>query len=95
MSKEKQWSDEPTTLSKRDMAIRQFLTNAVLIIACLVVIYPVLWVVKMALTPNELAGLSPSPIPEQVTLDNFKMVIFNQDNDGHYLFFHQLFLFYV
>lgn len=90
MSKEKQWSDEPTTLSKRDMLIRQFLTNAVLIIACLVVIYPVLWVVKMALTPNELAGLSPSPIPEQVTLDNFRAVIFNQDNDGHYLFFHQL-----
>jgi len=90
MSKKKQWIESSDGLNTRDMILRQILTNATLILVCLAVIYPVLWVVKMALTPNELAGLSPSPIPEHVTLDNFDAVIFNKDQDGNYLFFHQL-----
>ncbi|MDX9722950.1 MAG: sugar ABC transporter permease [Myxococcota bacterium] len=52
--------------------------------------YPVLWVIKMALTPNELAGLSPSPIPEQVTLDNFKHVMGSENKTGDWLFGRQL-----
>jgi arabinogalactan oligomer/maltooligosaccharide transport system permease protein len=68
---------------------RQMLAHAVLIFTCIVVLYPILWVVKMALTPNEMAGLSASPIPETVTLDNFRHVIGYSEGDdwlfGRYL----------
>lgn len=90
MSKKEVWVEQPGALNKRDMFIRQIIYNAVLIAVCLLVLYPVLWVVKMALTPNDAAGLSASILPDTVTLENFDKVIFNQDQDGNYLFFHQL-----
>lgn len=90
MSKQKDWVDQPGSLNKRDMIVRQIAYNAILILVCLVVLYPVLWVVKMAITPNEVAGLSSSLIPDTVTLDNFRHVMFRTDDAGHYLFLYQL-----
>ncbi len=63
------------------------LTHTALIIACGVVLYPVLWVVKMALSPSQAFSLSPSPIPEQVSAQNF-MHLFTM-KDG--IFWRQLF----
>lgn len=90
MSKQKEWVEQPGALNKRDMIIRQIVFNAILIIVCLIVLYPVLWVVMMAITPNEIAGVSSSLIPQQVTFDNFIDVVSRVDDYGNHLFLHQL-----
>ena len=90
MSKKKEWVEQPGALNKRDMIIRQIVFNAILIIVCLIVLYPVLWVIMMAITPNEIAGVSSSLIPQQVTFDNFIDVVSRVDDYGNHLFLHQL-----
>lgn len=90
MSKQKEWVEQPGALNKRDMIIRQIVFNAILIIVCLIVLYPVLWVIMMAITPNEIAGVSSSLIPQQVTFDNFIDVVSHVDDYGNHLFLHQL-----
>lgn len=90
MSKQKEWVEQPSALNKRDMIIRQIVFNAILIIVCLIVLYPVLWVIMMAITPNEIAGVSSSLIPQQVTFDNFIDVVSRVDDYGNHLFLHQL-----
>ena len=90
MSKQKEWVEQPGALNKRDMIIRQIVFNAILIIVCLIVLYPVLWVIMMAITPNEIAGVSSSLIPQQVTFDNFIDVVSRVDDYGNHLFLHQL-----
>ena len=90
MSKQKEWVEQPGALNKRDMIIRQIVFNAILIIVCLIVLYPVLWVLMMAITPNEIAGVSSSLIPQQVTFDNFIDVVSRVDDYGNHLFLHQL-----
>ena len=90
MSKQKEWVEQPGALNKRDMIIRQIVFNAILIIVCLIVLYPVLWVIMMAITPNESAGVSSSLIPQQVTFDNFIDVVSRVDDYGNHLFLHQL-----
>ena len=62
-------------------------THAALCVACAVVLYPVLWVVKMALSASQSFSMSPSPIPEEVTGANFVHLV--TMNDG--LFWRQLF----
>jgi arabinogalactan oligomer/maltooligosaccharide transport system permease protein len=69
---------------------RVFLTHAALLLATCATLYPVLWVVKMALTPSQGAALSASPFPTEVTLRNFTDVIFARDAAGHWLFLRQL-----
>ena len=90
MSKQKEWVEQPGALNKRDMIIRQIVFNAILIIVCLIVLYPVLWVIMMAITPNEIASVSSSLIPQQVTFDNFIDVVSRVDDYGNHLFLHQL-----
>lgn len=54
-------------------------THAILIAACVVVLYPVLWVIKMALSPSQGFSMSPNPIPTEVTLANFIHLFTMQD----------------
>ncbi|MEZ4458544.1 MAG: sugar ABC transporter permease [bacterium] len=42
---------------------------------CAVTLYPVLWVVKMALSPSQGFSMSANPIPTEVTLDNFRHLL--------------------
>jgi arabinogalactan oligomer/maltooligosaccharide transport system permease protein len=70
--------------------VKKFFTHAALTLASIGALYPVLWVLKMALTPSQGASLSPSPIPEQVTLANFRDVLALHDAAGHWLFGRQL-----
>ena len=90
MSKQKEWVEQPGALNKRDMIIRQIVFNAILIIVCLICLYPVLWVIMIAITPNELAGVSSSLLPPQVAFDNFIDVVSRVDDYGNHLFLHQL-----
>lgn len=61
-----------------------------LVLACAASLYPVLWVVKMALSPTQSLSLSVSPFPEQVTFDHFRDVLFSHDTQGRWLFGRQL-----
>jgi len=57
----------------------------------LIVLYPVLWVVKMALTPSQAFSMDPWPIPNVISFDNFWDVIQTTDSKGNWLFGQQLF----
>lgn len=58
--------------AKRRMILKMvFLTGV-----CLLVVYPVLWVFKMAFQPSQGFDTSLSPIPQDVTLDNFRHLFF-------------------
>jgi arabinogalactan oligomer/maltooligosaccharide transport system permease protein len=65
--------------------------HLVLVFASVVAIYPVLWVVKMALSSSQTLDSSPSPIPKEFSLANFRAVMGTQDTEGHWLFGRQLF----
>lgn len=70
--------------------LRQSLYHMLLILSCLAVLYPILWVVKMALTPSQAFSLDPWPIPTQISFENFIGVISTKASDGSWLFGRQL-----
>ena len=69
----------------------QVFYQVLLIGTSLIVLYPVLWVVKMALTPSQAFSMDPWPIPNVVSFDNFWDVIQTTDSKGNWLFGQQLF----
>ncbi|MEW5743141.1 MAG: sugar ABC transporter permease [Myxococcota bacterium] len=69
---------------------RTAIVHAVLAVASVAALYPVLWVVKMALSPTQSLSLSASPLPEAVTLDHFRDVLGSTDTQGRWLFGRQL-----
>lgn len=68
---------------------RIWATHAVLIMAVFATLYPVLWVVKMALTPSQAFSMSPNPLPTEFSLSNFEDLLFAQDMEGNWLFIRQ------
>ncbi len=66
-------------------------THATLILVSLAVLYPVLWVLKMALTPSQAFSLDPTPWPQEVSFQNFVDVVSTTDATGGWLFGRQLF----
>lgn len=84
------------------MKIRRDLWPHLLLVpASIAAIYPVLWVVKMALTPGQAFDSSPWPFPPchlhaavrflscTVTGENFRTFTTTTDAGGHWLFAHQ------
>lgn len=69
---------------------RQLLIHAILLLTSMAVLYPVLWVLKMALTPSQAFSLDPWPFPSEISLDNFVDVISTTDASGGWLFGRQL-----
>jgi arabinogalactan oligomer/maltooligosaccharide transport system permease protein len=69
----------------------QVLAQAILFIVSIAVLYPVLWVLGMALTDSQAFSMDPNPLPTSPTLDNFRYVIQTQDAAGGWLFGRQLF----
>jgi arabinogalactan oligomer / maltooligosaccharide transport system permease protein len=72
------------------MRLRTVLTHVVLVLATVATLYPVLWVLKMALSPSQGFSLSASPLPTTVTFQNFTDVLSAHDAAGHWLFGRQL-----
>ncbi|WP_338864580.1 sugar ABC transporter permease [Myxococcus stipitatus] len=64
--------------------------HAGLSVMCMVTLYPVLWVVKMALSPTDGMSLTANPFPEAVTLDHFREVLWSSDAQGRWVFGRQL-----
>ena len=56
---------------------RRIAVNALLMLTCAAVLYPVLWVLKMALTPGQAFSMDPGLIPPALTLENFATVLFD------------------
>jgi len=69
---------------------RRFIVNAALMLTCAAVLYPVLWVLKMALSPGQAFSMDPGLIPSSFTLEHFEAVIFTRDEAGGWLFGRQL-----
>ncbi len=67
---------------RKPSAIRVFAVHAALVGITLVVLYPVLWVLKMALEPSQGFSMGLSPIPTEVSLENFRDVVFAEDVRG-------------
>jgi arabinogalactan oligomer/maltooligosaccharide transport system permease protein len=61
------------------------LSHAVLIAVAGVVLYPILWVVRMALSPSQTFSSSTSLIPDQPTAQNFVDVVWRHDLSGRWV----------
>ena len=69
---------------------KMFALHAGLTLLCAVTLYPVLWVIKLALSPTQTLSMSANPFPEAVTLDHFRDVLGSTDAQGRWLFGRQL-----
>ncbi len=76
---------------KRDSWLTSAATHAVLSLMCVVALYPVLWVVKMALSPVQTTSLTINPFPSEITFSNFADILGSTDSQGRWLFGRQLF----
>jgi len=77
-------------VKKQSTTAQSVLLHVGLVLMSIVVLYPVLWVVKLALSPGQAPSLSASPLPDAVTFDNFKDVLLASDTQGRWLFGRQL-----
>jgi arabinogalactan oligomer/maltooligosaccharide transport system permease protein len=75
---------------RRPASWKLILAHAGLAVAAFAVLYPVLWVIKMALTPSQAFALDPSPLPAEASLSNFADLVGATDMDGSLLFLRQL-----
>jgi len=71
--------------------LASLLPHVALVFASVVAIYPVLWVLKMALSPGQAFDSSPNPFPMHPTLENFHTFLGETDTAGRWLFGRQLF----
>ena len=55
---------QPPSLAKR------IAFNLALVLICAAVLYPALWVLKMAVTPSQAFSMDPSPFPSTISFDN-------------------------
>ena len=70
---------------------RQVVYQIILFSISLAVLYPVLWVIKIALTPSQAFSMDPWPFPSAVSFENFESVIGTTNSSGVWLFGRQLF----
>lgn len=78
------------TETDRSSALERVATNAVLVAAVVYALYPVLWVITLALSPGGASELGAVPIPREVSLDNFRLVTGAGDAERAWLFGRQL-----
>ena len=50
---------------RRPSSLTVFLTHAGLVVVTLITLYPVLWVIKMAVEPSQSFSMGLSPIPDE------------------------------
>jgi len=67
---------------RKPSKIKVMLAHAALVLITIITLYPVLWVLKMALEPSQSFSMGISPIPSDISLDNFRTVISTSDAEG-------------
>ena len=82
-------STRNTRPGSRDWLIA-LLSHALLVVVSFIVLYPVLWVVRMALTEGQAFAMGLSPIPQHPSLQNFIDIVTTTDLSGTWVFGHQL-----
>lgn len=78
-------------MKRRDPLWESFVAHAILLIAVAFALYPVLWVISLALSPTGTPAAHALPLPDAVSLVNFRAVALNHDGAGRWLFARQLF----
>jgi arabinogalactan oligomer/maltooligosaccharide transport system permease protein len=78
-------------VKRRDPLWESFVAHAILLIAVAFALYPVLWVISLALSPTGTPAAHALPLPDAVSLVNFRAVALNHDGAGRWLFARQLF----
>ncbi len=71
-------------------ALTEALVHAALLAAVCFALYPVLWVISLALSPSGTPSAHVLPLPDAVSLDNFRAVVGSTDAAGRWLFARQL-----
>jgi len=71
---------------KHPSILRLLAFHALLVLSAVVAVYPVLWVVKVALTPDQAFAAGANPFPTVVSLRNFVDVVSTHDAAGAWLF---------
>lgn len=71
--------------------LQNALVHLVLLTAVAAALYPVMWVVSLSLSPTGTPEPKVLPIPSEVSLDNFRAVLFRVSDEGTWLFGLQLF----
>ncbi len=66
-----------------------FLPHAILIPVTIATLYPVMWVIKMALSPSQAFDTSLNPIPTELSFGNFEALLSQRHQDGTLLFARQ------
>jgi len=69
--------------------LHQMLPHLILVPVTIATLYPVLWVIKMALSPSQAFDTSLNPLPTEFSLDNFAEVVGSRHSDGSLLFARQ------
>ena len=72
-------------------ALSEVLVHVALVLATIAALYPVLWVVSLALSHGEATGGRVLPIPRAPSLQNLRDVVGTHDAAGRWLFGRQLF----
>lgn len=79
---------------KNDARMRDILTSmlvhGVLIVSVCFALYPILWVIDLALSPEGAAGGHAFPWPQAPTLEHFHRIVGTTNDQGHWLFVRQL-----
>lgn len=78
------------SMSRARRIARAAAPHLLLVVMAVLTLFPVLWVIKMALSPAQHFSLSLNPLPETVSLANFRDVMGTRDMAGRWLFAHQL-----
>ncbi len=76
---------------KQTSPLQMAAIHATLAVMCVVALYPVLWVLKLALSVDATPMPSFSPIPDEVSFSHFRAFLFSTDSHGRWLFGRQLF----
>jgi arabinogalactan oligomer/maltooligosaccharide transport system permease protein len=64
--------------------------HAGILVAVAFALYPILWVVALALSPGVTPTRRVLPLPDGLSLEHFSAVVLRADDDGTWLFGHQL-----
>ncbi|NTX52535.1 sugar ABC transporter permease [Myxococcus sp. CA051A] len=75
---------------KKPSGLKMAVIHMGLSLMCMVTLYPVLWVVKMALSPSDGLSLTANPFPDAVTFDHFREVLLGSDAQGRWVFGRQV-----